>query len=150
MDYDSCYTPQCPKREACTLWHNALQRLQEGATQLNITNPKLIEEAGGYEYCPLHQEHKLRSFARALVWTYREMTLDQLERVHAALISHFGYSKVVRMRCGYEAISPEEQATIAGIFEAVAPGSKPQYKGFEEHYTKPRRVEGKAAHKLLK
>lgn len=150
MEYNSCYTPLCPRRETCTLWLSALVSIDKGATQLSITNPKIIEEAGGYDHCPLYHEHKLRQFARGLIWTYREMTVAQQEEVHAALISHFGYSTTVRMRCGYEAIGPEEQATIAGLFESLAPGVEPRYKGFEEHYIKPPRIEGKAARKLLK
>lgn len=150
MQYDSCYTPLCPRCNTCTLWHKALEQVAAGARQLTITNPKIIEEAGGYDHCPLYHEYKLRRFARGLVWTYREMTLAQLEDIHHALISHFGYSKVVRMRCGYEVISPDEQAFIAGVFEALAPGNEPEYKTFEEHHVKPPRIEGKAAYKLLK
>lgn len=150
MEHYNCYTPQCPRREVCTLWHNALQAIEQKPLQLSITNPRLIEEAGGYEHCPLFHEYKLRSFARGLVWRYREMTVSQLEEIQQALNQHFGYSKMVRLRCGYEAIDPEEQAVIANIFAQIVPDVSPRYKRFEEHYTKPPRVEGRAAHKYLK
>lgn len=150
MEYDSCYTPQCPSKETCTLWLNALKAMEEGHITLGVTNPKLIEQAGGYDHCPQYHEHKLRRYARGLVWTYREMTVGQLEKLHSTLTQHFGYSNIVRMRCGYEAISPEDQNTIASIFAQVAPGHEPQYKSFEEHYVKPHRVEGRAAHRLIK
>lgn len=149
MDYYNCYSPLCPRRETCILWLNALECVERGENLLCVINPKILEAAGGYDHCPLYYEYKLRQFARGLIWTYRELTVAQLEDLHSALISHFGYSTIVRMRCGYEAISPKEQATIASIFEAWAPGVKPQYKGFEEHYVKPPKVEGRAAHKLL-
>lgn len=147
---DNCYNTQCPRRENCTLWHKALAAIEEGLLCLGFTNPRLIEEAGGYERCPRYYEYKLRRYARGLVWRYREMSVAQLEALHAALERRFGRSNIVRMRCGYEAIGPEEQAVIAGIFSQVAPGHEPQYKGFEEHYIKPRRVEGKAVHRLMK
>ena len=51
MENNSCYTPLCPRRETCTLWLNALVSIDKGATQLCITNPKIIEEAGGYDHC---------------------------------------------------------------------------------------------------
>lgn len=150
MEHTSCYAPQCIKRATCTLWHNALTHLKQGVPLLTITNPTLIEASGGYEHCPLYHEHKLRQFARALIWKYPEMTLEQTSNLHDKLISHFGYSNIVRMRCGYEAITPEQQAKIEAIFHEVAPGFKPHYKSFEVRYTKPPRVEGKAVHKLIK
>ena len=150
MDYDTCYTPLCPRRETCTLWRNALASMDRGEMLLSVMNPKIIEEAGGYDHCPLFLEHKLRRFARGFVWIYRELTVSQLDDLHDELIRTFGYSTMVRMRCGYEAIGSEEQEVIAAIFEEIAPGVEPEYKGFEEHYVKPPRVEGKAVRKLLR
>ncbi|OWR77998.1 DUF6078 family protein [Porphyromonas gingivalis] len=151
MQKNSCYTPLCPRRETCLLWFNALECIDKGATQISITNPKIIQEAGGYDHCPLYYKYKLRQFARGLIWTYQELTVAQQQQIHEALNTHFGYSSMVRMRCGYEAIDPDEQATIASIFEAVAPGViKPRYRSFEEHYIKPPRVEGRAARKLIR
>lgn len=54
------------------------------------------------------------------------------------------------MRCGYEAISPEEQGFIAKTFATYASTVEPRYQTYEEHYVKPPRIEGRAAHKLLK
>ena len=116
---------------------------------LGVVNPKVIQEAGGYDHCPFFYEYKLRRFARGFVWSYPDLTLSQLHELHDELIGTFGYSNIVRMRCGYEAISPEEQELIASIFEDVAPSVTPEYKGFEEHYVKPPRAEGKATRKLL-
>ena len=149
MVYGNCYTPDCPKRETCALWINALAEIEQKARLLSFTNPALIEEAGGFENCPNYHEHKLRRFARGLAWQYDDLTLAQWKKVKADLSAHFGYSYVVKMRCGYEAISPEEQAEIAQIFDNVAPGHAPHYTTFEEHYFKPPRVEGKEAKKLL-
>lgn len=150
METNTCYTPLCPRRESCTLWRNALECIDRGTMFLGVVNPKTIQEAGGYDHCPLFYEYKLRRFARGFVWSYPDLTLSQLHELHDELFGTFGYSKIVRMRCGYEAISPEEQEPIASIFEDLAPSVTPEYKGFEEHYTKPPRVEGKAARKLLK
>lgn len=122
----------------------------EDAISLRVTNPRAIAKAGGYDYCPQWHEYKLRRYARALEWTYPEMTLIQLKSVHEALEKRFGYSTIVRLRCGYEAISPDEQAIIESIFDEYATGHKPIYKAFEEHYVRPPRVEGKKAHKLIK
>lgn len=148
MDYDNCYTPQCPRRETCTLWHNALKMLEKKPMQIQITNPILIQEAGGYEHCPLYYELKIRRFARGLVWKYPDLTGRQLDQIHAELTDLFGYSKVVRLRCGYEVLTPEEQEAIAHLWQSIAPGHAPQYRAFEEHYIKPRRVEGKASRKI--
>lgn len=52
MENNSCYTPLCPRRETCTLWLNALASIDKGATQLCITNPKIIEEAGATTIAP--------------------------------------------------------------------------------------------------
>lgn len=150
MEHTSCYNPACVKRTTCTLWHNALAHLKQGDLLLTVTNPTIIEASGGYEHCPLYHEHKLRQFARGLIWKYPAMTLKQTSDLHDELISRYGYSSIVRMRCGYEAISPDQQAEIEEIFHEVAPGFNPQYKSFEAYYTKPPRVEGKAAHKYIK
>lgn len=115
MDYNNCYSPLCPRRETCILWLNALECVERGENLLCVINPKILEAAGGYDHCPLYYEYKLRQFARGLIWMYRELTVAQQEDLHSALISHFGYSTIVRMRCGYEAISPKEQATIASM-----------------------------------
>lgn len=150
MQYDSCYTPQCPRRETCTLWHNALKAIEADQPLVSVANPRLIERAGGYDHCPQYYEYKLRRYARGLVWRYRAMTVGQLEELHEALTRHFGRSNLVRLRCGYEAISPEAQGQIADIFERIAPGHAPEYKSFEEHYIKPPRIEGRAVHRLRK
>jgi len=71
---------------------------------LGVVNPKTIQEAGGYDHCPLFYEYKLRRFARGFVWFYPDLTLSQLHELHDELFGTFGYSKIVRMRCGYEAI----------------------------------------------
>lgn len=150
MQHDSCYTPQCPRRETCSLWRNALDAIEAGQALVSVTNPRLIEQAGGYDHCPLYYEYKLRRYARGLVWRYRQMSIGQLDALHEALTKHFGYSNLVRIRCGYEVLSPEEQGQIAAIFARVAPGHEPEYKRFEEHYTKPPRIEGRAVHELGK
>lgn len=150
MEHASCYTPQCTQREHCTLWHNALVEVEHSNSLLTITNPQLIERAGGYDHCPNYHEHKLRRYARRLVWRYDDMTLGQKRQIESQLNAHFGKNAVIRMRCGYEAISPEEQGFIAETFAAYAPAVEPQYVTYEEHYTKPPRIEGRAAHKLLK
>ncbi|MBR8763791.1 hypothetical protein IX335_001009 [Porphyromonas levii] len=149
MEHFSCYTPNCPRRESCTLWQNALLEIEHEAKLLSLTNPRLIEKAGGYDHCPNYHEYKLRRFARGLVWTYDDLTIAQWRDIRSELSAHFSKSAITRMRCGYEAISPEEQELIAHIFDSAAPGSKPRYITYEEHYTKPPRVEGKAAHELL-
>lgn len=46
MDKYSCYMPQCPRRESCTLWHIAQQEIAEEYVFLSVTNPQLIEQAG--------------------------------------------------------------------------------------------------------
>lgn len=150
MEHASCYTPQCTRREQCTLWHNALKEVEHGNSLLTITNPQLIDKAGGYDHCPNYYEYKLRRYARGLVWSYDDLTLAQWRQVQAQLNRQFGYSEMKRIRHGYVALSPEEQGVIAEIFTRIAPGSAPQYITYEEHYAKPPRVEGRAAHKLLK
>ncbi|WP_238296467.1 DUF6078 family protein [Porphyromonas uenonis] len=106
--------------------------------------------AGGYDHCPNYYEHKLRRYARGLVWSYDDLTLAQWRQIQTQLNRQFGYSEMKRIRHGYVALSPEEQGVIAQIFTTIAPGSEPQYVTYEEHYTKPPRIEGRAAHKLLK
>ena len=96
MDYYNCYSPLCPRRETCILWLNALECVERGENLLCVINPKILEAAGGYDHCPLYYEYKLRQFARGLIWSYREITIAQLEDLHSALISHFGYSTIVR------------------------------------------------------
>ena len=150
MEHASCYTPQCTRREQCTLWHNALKEVEHGDSLLTITNPQLIDKAGGYDHCPNYYEYKLRRYARGLVWRYDDLTLAQWRQVQAQLNRQFGYSEMKRIRHGYVALSPEEQGVIAEIFTRIAPGSAPQYITYEEHYAKPPRVEGRAVHKLLK
>ena len=150
MEHNSCYTPQCTRREQCTLWHNALAEVEHGNSLLTITNPQLIDKAGGYDHCPNYYEHKLRRYARGLVWSYDDLTLAQWRQIQTQLNRQFGYSEMKRIRHGYVAISPEEQGVIAETFTSIAPGSEPRYITYEEHYTKPPRVEGRAAHKLLK
>lgn len=149
MEHSTCYTPQCSRRESCTLWHNAQASIQQGAIYLSVVNPQIIEKAGGYESCPSYYEHKLRRYARGLIWSYDELTIAQWRTLKAELNAHFGYHNMVRMRCGYEAISPEDQERIADIFARVAAHSSPRYRSYEEHYIKPPRVEGKAVHKLM-
>ena len=39
MEHASCYTPQCTRREHCTLWHNALKEVEHGNSLVTITNP---------------------------------------------------------------------------------------------------------------
>lgn len=150
MEHASCYTPRCTRREQCTLWHNALSEVEHGNSLLTITNPQLIDKAGGYDHCPNYYEYKLRRYARGLVWSYDDLTLAQWRQVQTQLNRQFGYSEMKRIRHGYVALSPEEQGVIAEIFTRIAPGSTPQYITYEEHYAKPPRVEGRAAHKLLK
>ena len=150
MEHNSCYTPQCTRREQCTLWHNALVEVEHGNSLLTITNPQLIDKAGGYDHCPNYYEHKLRRYARGLVWSYDDLTLAQWRQIQTQLNRQFGYSEMKRIRHGYVALSPEEQGVIAETFTRIAPSSAPQYITYEEHYVKPPRVEGRAAHKLLK
>lgn len=150
MDKYVCYRPECPRAENCTLYHNALKRLAERASFLDVVSPDVLERAGGYAGCPFYYEHKLRRFARGLVWSYPNMTLAQLRDVQVAITAYFGERNTVRYRMGYEAISPEEQAKIAEIFSHYAPGHQPEYKTYEEHYVRPPRIEGKAVHKYLR
>ena len=150
MEHNSCYTPQCTRREHCTLWHNALVEVEHSNSLLTITNPQLIERAGGYDHCPNYYEHKLRRYARGLVWSYDDLTPAQWRQIQTQLNRQLGYSEMKRIRHGYVALSPEEQGVIAEIFTTIAPGSEPRYITYEEHYTKPPRIEGRAAHKLLK
>ena len=74
MDKYSCYMPQCPRRESCTLWHIAQQEIAEEYVFLSVTNPQLIEQAGGYSQCPKYYEWKLRRFARGMRWRYGTLT----------------------------------------------------------------------------
>lgn len=150
MEHENCYNPQCPRRETCTLWHNALLAIEEERMHLGLVNPLLVEAAGGYDHCPQWHEYKLRRYARGLVWSYPDMTIKQLDAVRHEIERAFGRSNTVRMRCGYVAISPEEQGVIANIFAECAPGHEPRYQAFEEHYVRPQRVEGKAVRRLLK
>lgn len=63
METNTCYPPW----ESCTLWRNALERIDRGTMFLDVVNPKVIQEAGGYDHCPLFYEYKLRRFARGFV-----------------------------------------------------------------------------------
>ena len=117
---------------------------------LGLINPYVIEASGGYDHCPMWYEYKLRRYARGLVWSYPDMTVKQLEAVRRDIERTFGHSNTVCMRCGYVAISLDEQAEIANIFAEHAPGHEPRYRAFEEHYVRPQRVEGKAARRLTK
>ena len=42
MEHNSCYTPQCTRREHCTLWRNALEEVEHGNSLLTITNPQPV------------------------------------------------------------------------------------------------------------
>lgn len=151
ITHETCHSPLCSRRETCTLWFNAIEAIEKGDTLLSVVNPKIIDEAGGYDHCPPLPRIQAQTFC-----TRTHLGLSRNDRnptppsPQRALIGHFGYSAIVRLRCGYDAISPEEQAAITLLFERLAPGIEPRYKAFEEHYLKPPRVEGKAAHKLLK
>lgn len=139
MDKYSCYMPQCPRRESCTLWHIAQQEIAEEYVFLSVTNPQLIEQAGGYSQCPKYYEWKLRRFARGMRWRYGTLTGNAEAEIHERLKDAFGFTQIGRMRRGDVVISPEEQAQIREIFEEVAPGAEPEFIAFEEHYIKPPR-----------
>lgn len=139
MDYNSCYAPQCPRREQCTLWHNAQREMAEGLAFINITNPQRIAQAGGYNHCPEFHLWQLRRFARGMRWRYGALTGDAQAEIHDRLETHFGRSLMGRMHRGDVVISPEEQAYIRSVFAEVAPGVEPVFLAFEEHYVKPPR-----------
>ena len=139
MEYDSCYTPQCPRHEACTLWHNALRAMEEGRSFLGVANPQRIEQAGGYDHCPEYHKWELRRFARGMCWHYGRLTGDAQAAIHQTLEKHFGRSLMGRMRRGDEVISPEEQEYIRTVFAEQAQGVEPELLAFEEHYIKPPR-----------
>lgn len=139
MDYLSCYMPQCPRREQCTLWHNAITYMDEGATMLQVTSPRIIEEAGGFDHCPHYYEWRLRRFARGMQWRYGALTGDQQDAIQRELKMRFGYSLVGRMRRGDEVISPEQQEEIRAIFARHSDTVEPHFESFEMHYIKPPR-----------
>lgn len=139
MEYNSCYLPQCPRREECTLWHNALREIDKGRAFVTVVNPQHLEAAGGYEHCPAFYRWQARRFARGLRWRYGALTVDQQDAIHAELESHFGYSLMGRMRRGDEVISPDDQEVIRAIFARHAEGIEPEYESFETHYIKPKR-----------
>lgn len=124
MDYNSCYAPQCPRREQCTLWHNAQREMAEGLAFINVTNPQRIAQAGGYNHCPEFHLWQLRRFARGMRWRYGALTGDAQAEIHDRLETHFGRSLMGRMHRGDVVISPEEQAYIRSVFAEVAPGGK--------------------------
>lgn len=136
---DTCYTPACPRRETCHRWHLALEAIERGDFFLYTVNPEAISKAGGFEACPLYYEHRKRRYARGLRWKYGELTGNQQTAIHEELTWHFGYSRIGRIRRGDEVISPEEQEEIRQIFARYSKDVTPEYLGFEEHYTAPRR-----------
>lgn len=140
MEYNSCYTPGCPRREECTLWHNALQKIEENLIFIDVTNPKLIEKAGGYDLCPQFHRWELRRYARGMRWRYGMLSGDAQQAIHEELESHFGYALIGRMRRGDEVISPEDQAYIKDVFARYAEGVEPEFTDFEMHYVKPPRL----------
>lgn len=139
MEYNSCYAPHCPRREECTLWHNAQKEMEQGCVFVSLVNPKLIEEAGGYEHCPEFYQWQERQFARGMRWRYGSLTGDAQTAIHTDLTRHFGYALIGRMRRGDEVISPEDQEIIRVIFARHAAGVEPEFKSFEMHYIKPPR-----------
>ena len=139
MEQNSCYAPQCPRREQCTLWHMALQEIDRDAMLLSLVNPRLIERAGGYDHCPAFYEHKLRRYARGMRWRYGALTGDTQDAIHERLERHFGRSLMARMRRGDEVISPEDQTYIRKLFAEMAPEVEPEFLAYEEHYVKPPR-----------
>ena len=139
MEYDSCYAPQCPRREECTLWHNAQREMSTGTFFLGVANPQLIEQAGGYDHCPEYYRWELRRFARGMRWRYGALTGDAQEEIHERLEGYFGRSLMGRMRRGDEVISPDAQEYIRSVFAELAGGIEPEFLSFEEHYIKPPR-----------
>ncbi len=139
MEYDSCYTPQCPRCEECTLWHNAQRALTEDLAFLGVANPQRIEKAGGYDHCPAFHQWELRQFARGMRWHYGALTGDTQAAIHQTLENHFGHALMGRMRRGDEVISPEDQAYIRKVFTQFGQGVEPVFKSFEAHYVKPPR-----------
>lgn len=139
MEYDICYTPQCPRHEECTLWHNARREMEQERFFLSIANPRIIEKAGGYDHCPVFHRWELRRFARGMRWRYGALTSDAQDAIHERLESHFGYALIGRMRRGDEVISPDDQAYIRKVFAEAGQGVEPEFLAFEEHYIKPPR-----------
>lgn len=139
MENNSCYAPQCPRREECTLWHNAGREIEEGRITLGVTNPQLIEQAGGYEHCPEFHQWKLRRYARGMRWQYGALTGDAQAEIQQTLEDYFGRSLMGRMRRGDEVISPESQDYIRSVFAQIAPDVEPEFLSYEEHYCKPPR-----------
>lgn len=140
MEYNSCYTPQCPRRENCTLWHNAKEWIAQGRISIEITNPQLIEQAGGYEHCPQYHQWLLRRYARGMRWKYGALTGDAQHAIHRELQEHFGQALIGRMRRGDEVISPEEQDYIRSVFARHAKDVEPEFTSYEMHYIKPSRL----------
>lgn len=120
-------------------WHNAQQDIAKGAIFLTIVNPRLIEQAGGYERCPEFQKWELRRFARGMRWRYGALTGDAQKAIHERLEEHFGRALTGRMRRGDEVISPEDQEYIRRVFAESGQGVEPEFVAYEEHYVKPPR-----------
>ena len=139
MEYNSCYAPHCPRREECTLWHNAQREMEKEIVFLGVTNPQLIEKAGGYDHCPEFHRWELRRFARGMRWRYGALTGDAQEAIHQTLEWHFGHALMGRMRRGDEVISPKDQEYIRKVFAEMAQGVEPEFMAFEEHYVNPPR-----------
>lgn len=139
MVHNSCYAPECPRREDCTLWHLAQKAIEQGQLCIEVTNPKLIEAAGGYDHCPAYYEWRERRYARGMRWRYGALTGDVQAEIHRRLEQHFGKSLMGRMRRGDEVIGPEEQEYIRTLFAQLAPDVEPEFLAYEMHYVKPRR-----------
>lgn len=139
MRNECCYTPQCPRHEECSLWHNALEAIAQGQLTIGVTNPKLIEEHGGYEHCPMYHEWKLRRYARGMRWRYGALTVEAQQAIHQELTHHFGYALIGRIRRGDEVISPEDQKYIHSVFARFSDEVEPEFLDFEMHYIKPQR-----------
>lgn len=135
----TCYATLCPRREECTLWHNALFEMEKGYHFLQIISPKVIESAGGYDHCPHFFRWELRTYARGLHWHYGGLTGDAEDAIHRRLEEHFGPSLAGRIRRGDEVVSPEDQAYIRDLFAEFSSTVRPEYRSFEQHYNKPPR-----------
>lgn len=96
MEYNSYYKPRCPRREECTLWHNAEKQIAEGTTFLEVVNPEVMATAGGYDHCPEFHQWVLRRYARGMQWHYGVLTGDAEVAIHRTLEEHFGRSLIGR------------------------------------------------------
>lgn len=112
--FGRCLKTDCPLGETCLRRLAMLQ--EEKRTQwLTVVNPaSLTADAAD---CPFHIDAHHPTHAKGLTYNLKEVPLGKAEAIKDQLERKFGRMKLSRMKRGLCLITPQDQETLASIFE---------------------------------